>query len=202
MVPRRKLTYAALLSLFAFVLLALAVAYSQGPYGFEEPVFEWLGTPASTHAWINVTTLLAAPLIITVLIVCVAVGIVSRTLFRVTVYVTFGAVALFANEYVAKPLVQRSYVGEFSFPSGNVTAVAATALAVWLGLFPILGTRTRCVVLVIGAAWTLVMALAVVGAQWHTPLDDLGSILLSVGVVTGGAAVFEHAAARRRQRAS
>ena len=42
------------------------------------------------------------------------------------------------------------------------------------------------------------MAVAVVGALWHTPLDTVGSILLSVGIVTGGAAVFEHADARRR----
>jgi RsiW-degrading membrane proteinase PrsW (M82 family) len=39
-------------------------------------------------------------------------------------------------------------------------------------------------------AWTFLMSLAVVGAFWHTPLDVIGSILLSVGVVTGGATVF------------
>ena len=53
--------------------------------------------------------------------------------------------------------------------------------------------------LVIGATWVLVVALAVVGALWHTPLDDLGSILLSTGVVTGGAALFEHVTNRRGQ---
>ena len=37
------------------------------------------------------------------------------------------------------------------------------------------------------------MSLAVVGARWHTPLDAIGSVLLSVGVVTAGAAVFEPA---------
>ena len=37
------------------------------------------------------------------------------------------------------------------------------------------------------------MSLAVVGVLWHTPLDAIGSVLLSVGVVTAGAAVFEPA---------
>ena len=35
--------------------------------------------------------------------------------------------------------------------------------------------------LAIGGTWTFVTALAVVGALWHTPLDDLGSIALSIG---------------------
>jgi hypothetical protein len=48
----------------------------------------------------------------------------------------------------------------------------------------------------ISVAWTLLTALAVVGALWHTPLDDLGSILLSIGIVTGGAAIFEPMANR------
>ena len=42
------------------------------------------------------------------------------------------------------------------------------------------------------------MAVAVVGAFWHTPLDDVGSILLSVGVVTAGAAILGPLPARRR----
>jgi hypothetical protein len=61
----------------------------------------------------------------------------------------------------------------------------------WLALYPLLWRRARDVALVLGAAWTLLMSVAVVGALWHTPLDDLGSILLSVGIVTGGAAVFD-----------
>ena len=39
------------------------------------------------------------------------------------------------------------------------------------------------------------MSLAVVGAFWHTPLDVIGSILLSVGIVTGGATIFPSPAA-------
>jgi hypothetical protein len=50
---------------------------------------------------------------------------------------------------------------------------------------------------VLGAAWTLLMSLAVVGAQWHTPLDAVGSILLSIGIVTAGAALFEPAGTQR-----
>ena len=61
----------------------------------------------------------------------------------------------------------------------------------WLALYPLIGKQARIIMFVFGVAWTLLMSLAVVGARWHTPLDAVGSILLSVGVVTAGAAVFE-----------
>ena len=195
-VPRPKLTVTALMCLFTFGLLALAVAHSRGPYRFEAPALKWLGTPSAIGTWADLAEFLAAPAIGAALLVSVALGIARRALFRVAVYAALAATALLISEHVAKPLVQRSYYGELTFPSGSVTAVSATALALWLALYPLLGKRTRTVALVIGAAWTLLMGLAVVGALWHTPLDDLGSILLSVGIVTGGAAVFEHAATR------
>ena len=76
-------------------------------------------------------------------------------------------------------------------PPGTSPLSSATAIAMWLALYPLLGKRARNITLVLGVAWTLLMSLAVVGAHWHTPLDAVGSILLSVGVVTAGAAVFE-----------
>jgi membrane-associated phospholipid phosphatase len=182
--------------LITFGLLALAVAHSRGPYGFETAAFKWLGTPSATHAWAELAELLAAPVIGAALVVSMVLGIARRALFRVVIYAAFAATAFLVSEHVAKPLIQRSYYGELTFPSGSVTAVSATALALWLALYPLLGKRVRIIALVIGAAWTLLMALAVVGALWHTPLDDLGSILLSVGIVTGGAAVYEQAATR------
>jgi hypothetical protein len=189
----------ALLSLGAFTLLALAVAHGQGPYGFEDPVFSWLGSPGTTGAWAHLAQVLAVPGIVVALAISVAVGAARRGLLRVAVYGAFAATALLMSEHVAKPLIQRSYIGELTFPSGNVTAVSATALAAWLALYPLLGVRARHLVLVAGSIWTILMALAVVGALWHTPLDDLGSILLSTGIVTGGAAAFEHVAHRRNR---
>ena len=180
-----------------FAILALAVAHGSGPYGFEDPVFTWLGAPSTTATWANLSELLATPAIGVVLVVSVAVGIVRRGLPRVVAYAGVAALAFLMSEYVAKPLVQRSYYGELTFPSGSLTAVCATALAMCLALYPLLGKRARLVQFVISGAWTLLMALAVVGALWHTPLDDLGAILLSIGTVTGGAAILEHVANRK-----
>lgn len=197
-VPRSKLVVAALLCLFTFALVAAAVAHGRGPYGFEDPTFRLLGAPSTVGAWDNVAEFLAAPAIGTALVLSVAFGIARGALFRIAAYAALAATALIISQYVAKPLVDRSYYGEPTFPSGNVTAVSATALALWLALYPLVGKRARRVLLVIGACWTLLMSCAVVGALWHTPVDAFGSMLLSVGVVTAGAAGVEHASSRAR----
>ena len=196
-VPRSKLTVTALMCLFAFALLTWAVAHGRGPYRFEDPALEWLGTPSALRSWADLAELLAAPTIGAVIVVSCAFGLFRRAFFRVAVYTVFAVAALLISDHVAKPLVQRTYNAELTFPSGHVTAVSATALAMWLALYPLLGKRARKVPLVLGLAWTLLMSLAVVGAQWHTPLDAVGSILLSVSIVTAGAAVFEPAGTRR-----
>ena len=57
-----------------------------------------------------------------------------------------------------------------------------------LALHPVLGNVARGITFAFAAVWTLLMSLAVIGAFWHTPLDCIGSVLLSVGVVALGAA--------------
>jgi membrane-associated phospholipid phosphatase len=196
-VLRTRLKVIALTCLLATAVLASAVAHDSSPYAFEDAVLAWLGPPSAVRSWAHLVELLGAPAVCAVLFASFALGVVRRAFFRVAVYTMFAAAALLISEHVAKPLVQRTYNAELTFPSGHVTAVSATALAMWLALYPLLGKRARNITLVLGVAWTLLMSLAVVGALWHTPLDAVGSILLSVGIVTAGAAVFEPAGTRR-----
>jgi membrane-associated phospholipid phosphatase len=129
------------------------------------------------------------PVIAVVLIVSLLYGAERRVLPRVVVMAGFAAAAELINERIVKPVVQERIHGTLSFPSGHVTAVCATAVAMWIALYPVLG-RARSITFLLGAAWTLLMSVAVVGAFWHTPIDAIGSILLSVGVVTAGAAML------------
>ncbi len=200
--PPARLRITALTCLFATAVLALAVAHGSSPYGFEDPALDWLGRPSARRAWADLAELLAAPAIAAVLVVSFVLGLAKRTFFRVAVYTLFAAGALLINDHVVKPLVGRTYYGELTFPSGNVTAVAATALAMWLALGPRLGKGLRGATFALGVAWTLLMSLAVIGAQWHTPLDAIGSILLSVGIVTACAAIIEPAASRAPRKAA
>jgi membrane-associated phospholipid phosphatase len=195
-VPRAKLKVIALMCLLATAILAWAVAHGRSPYAFEDPAIAWLGPPSAIGAWSDLAEFLGAPAIGAVLVVSFAFGIVRRRLFRVAVYTALAVATFLISEHIAKPLVQRTHYGELSFPSGRVTVVTATALAMWLALFPLLGKRARNIMLVLGVAWALLMSVAVVGAHLHTPLDAVGSILLSVGIVTAGAAAFEPAGTR------
>ena len=194
--PSAKLKVTALMCLLASALLALAVAHSRAPVAFEEPALRWLGPPSAEGTWGHLANFLALPAISVVMVVSLAFGCARRAFPRVAVYAVLAAAALLTNEYVAKPLVQRTNYGELTFPSGHVTAVSATALAMWLALHPVFGKRVRNITLVFGVAWALLMSLAVIGAHWHTPLDAVGSILLSVGIVAAGATVFEPAETR------
>jgi undecaprenyl-diphosphatase len=195
-VPRATLKITGVACFVAFALLALVVAHTRGPFAFEQPALNWLGHPSARGTWRDFADLLAAPAIGLAVAASLVVGFSRRALLRVVVYAAVAAAALLISEEIAKPLVRRTLDTEFTFPSGHVTAVSATALALWLALYPLIGRTARIVTLVVGVIWILVISLAVIGAQWHTPLDTVGSVLLSVGVVAGGAALVEPAASR------
>jgi hypothetical protein len=208
-VPRSILAAIAVASLLSFVLLAAHVAHGHdfvhgygyfdarhhglgyGLFRFERSGFPALRPPSSVSTWARFADLLAAPVIIVVLAVAFAFGFLRRSVPRVAVYAGFAAVTFLVSEYVAKPLVHETYQGVLSFPSGNVTAVCATAVAMWLALYPLLPNPARGVTLALGAGWVLLMSAAVVGAHWHLPLDALGAVLLSVGIIAAGGAVYE-----------
>jgi hypothetical protein len=196
-VPSAKLTITALMCLLATAALALAVAHRSVPYGFEDPALNWLGPPSTLRAWGRLTELLTAPAVLAALVAALVAGLLKRATWRVMLYAALAVLAFLISEHVAKPLVQRTYEEELTFPSGSVTAVSATVFAIWFALGPRLGRRARTVALAIGVAWILVISVAVVGAHWHTPVDAVGSILLSAGIITAGAAIFESAGARR-----
>jgi hypothetical protein len=179
-----------LVSLLGTALLALAVSRGFSAFRLERHAAHLLRHHHDIDRWADLADFLAVPVIAAVLLSSALYGALRRVFARVVVLAGFALVAFVLNEQVMKPLVQQRFHSELSFPSGNVTAVCATALAMWIALYPVLGSTARVLTFLFGAAWTLVMSLAVVGAFWHTPLDVIGSILLSVGVITGGAAAL------------
>jgi hypothetical protein len=190
-VARSKLSVIAVVSLLATALLGLAVSRGFSALGMDRNAIHLLGRPPNVDLWQHVADFLGAPVIAAVLVASLVFGALRRILLRVGVSAGFAAAAFVLSEHVAKPAVGERFFGQLSFPSGNVTAVCATALAMWIALYPVLGRWARSVTFMLGAAWTFLMSAAVVGAIWHTPLDCVGSVLLSVGVVTAGAAIYQ-----------
>ena len=178
------------MSLLATALLSLAVSRGHDGYHLESGALHLIGRSSSVESWAELADFLAVPVIAVVLIVSLVYGAERRVLPRVVVMAGFAAAAELINERIVKPVVQERIHGTLSFPSGHVTAVCATAVAMWVALYPVLGKRARLTTFWLGVAWTLLMSVAVVGAFWHTPIDAIGSILLSVGIVTAGAAIL------------
>ena len=86
--------------------------------------------------------------------------------------------AILVTEHVVKPLVARQLVmGNDSYPSGTITAVAAVAVAV------VLVTRRpgRPIVAVVAAGMVAAICIAVVGMRWHYPTDALGGVCIGAG---------------------
>jgi membrane-associated phospholipid phosphatase len=187
---RTRLTVIALVSLLATALLSLAVSRGHSADGLEQHAVRVLLHAPAVDRWGKFADFLATPVIGAVVLVCLVFGALRRVLLRVVAGAAFATIAFEVNERVVKPLVHERFRGALSFPSGHVTAVCATALAMWIALYPVLGRSARVITFAIGAAWTILMSVAVVGAFWHTPLDDIGSVLLSVGFVTAGAAIL------------
>jgi hypothetical protein len=190
-VSRSRLSLIAVVSLLATALLSLAVSRGHTELGWDRNAIHLLGRPPDVILWDDVANFFAAPVIAAVVIASLVFGALRRNLLRVGVFAGFAAAAFVISEQIVKPVVGERFFGELSFPSGNVTAVCATALAMWIALYPVLGRWARIITFAFGTAWAILMSLAVVGAIWHTPLDCLGSFLLSVGVVCAGAAVFQ-----------
>jgi hypothetical protein len=195
---RRRLVLLSLVSLLATALLGLAVAHGHPlavAHGhhvsrLERHTLRLLGHLPAPNRWGQFADFLAVPVITAVVLISLAFGALRGVLLRVAVLAVFAAAALVINDQILKPVVGETIQGSLSFPSGNVTAVCATALAMWIALYPVLGKAARVVTFVLGAAWTLLMAVAVLEALWHSPLDCVGSVFLSVGIVTAGAALF------------
>jgi hypothetical protein len=192
---RARLSVIAVVSLLATALLGLAVSRGHTAFELDRNAIHLLGRPPDVDLWVRVADFLGAPVIAAVVIASLVLGVFRRILLRVGVFAGFAAAAFVISEHVAKPAVGERFFGELSFPSGNVTAVCATAVAMWIALYPVLGKWARSITFAFGAVWTCVMSAAVVGAIWHTPLDCVGSVLLSLGVVTAGAAIYQPKAA-------
>ena len=179
------------MSLFATALLSLAVSRGHSADGLEQHAVRVFERAPDVDHWGRLADFLATPVIGTVVLVSLVFGALRGVLRRVVAGAAFAAVAFEVSEHVVKPLVQERFRGALSFPSGHVTAVCATALAMWIALYPVLGYSARVITFAIGAAWTLLMSVAVVGALLAHPAGrHRVRFSCPSAVVTAGAAIL------------
>ena len=110
-------------------------------------------------------------------------------------------VAVGLVEVVLKPLVDRTYLGNVVYPSGHTTAVFTLAATVTVLLLnpprPARAAALRVLIPVAACALGVVVAVAVIGLQWHYFTDTVAGAAVAIGTVCGLALLLDRPAARR-----
>jgi undecaprenyl-diphosphatase len=135
----------------------------------------WLALPGSTIPLIAVSA-------------AIAVGcLVARRRNGAVLAVTAVPVTAFLDDTVLKHLIDRTHLGQLSFPSGH-TASAMT-LATVLGVLlhdqgrPTATRVARAALVVAACAVTALVAVGVIGLRWHYFTDTVGGVALGTGTV-------------------
>jgi membrane-associated phospholipid phosphatase len=163
----------------------LAVAALTGLLIAHHPARDWFDAwglallparPGST-LYHDLADLASAPVIV-LGIVATALVTIRRDPRRAVACVAGPLLAILLTEHVVKPLVARQLVlGNYSYPSGTITAVVAVAVAA------VMVTRrpARPIVAAVAFAAVLSLCIAVVGMRWHYPTDALGGVCIGSG---------------------
>jgi membrane-associated phospholipid phosphatase len=103
-----------------------------------------------------------------------------------------------------KPLIGRTFNGEFAFPSGHAGGATALGLVATLLLIGVLRTRLRTSAVLLAAGAVLsggTMAVALIVSRDHYPTDTIGGFCIAIAVVLASALIIEwwaeHTAAKR-----
>ncbi|HKN98856.1 MAG TPA: hypothetical protein VJX10_17180, partial [Pseudonocardiaceae bacterium] len=113
----------------------------------------------------------------------VGVAVFRRWWGRAVLAVAAPAVCVALTELVFKPLVNRTYAGVLSYPSGHtVSAMATLAVAALVVTVDWPAAARWTVAGLLVPVW-LVLAVGLVGMDYHYFTDTVGGLLLAAGVV-------------------
>jgi membrane-associated phospholipid phosphatase len=93
-----------------------------------------------------------------------------------------------------KPLIGRTFNGDFAFPSGHAGGATALGIVAALLLIGVLGPELRTSAALLAAGAVLsggMMAFALVASRDHYPTDAIGGFCIAVGVVLASALLIE-----------
>lgn len=188
LVPEHLRRPAALTAMVCWVLVALLGAGYAGERvaggldgGVADAVHHAIGDQSFTA---RLLTGPSHPLVIyPVIAFVVGVAVFRRWWSRAALAVAAPVVCVGLTELAFKPVVDRTYAGILSYPSGHTVstmAVFAVAALVVTVDWPATARRTVAGLLVV--LW-LVLAVGLVGMDYHYFSDTVGGLLLAVGVV-------------------
>jgi membrane-associated phospholipid phosphatase len=191
------------------VLFAHQVRADGFDHAIDSRVIAWLGGHRGLLLWLAAPGSLipAGVLCAAIVAACLLAGRLNGALLAAAAV----PVAVGLDEALLKPLVHRTYWGSVVYPSGHTTAVFTLAATLTVLLLasprPVEATAVKATavktaaprVLIPAAACALglVVAVAVIGLQWHYFTDTVAGAAVAIGTVCGLALLLDLRAVRR-----
>ena len=195
----------ALLACCAVLVAVLGVlfAHQSSADGFDHAidsrVIAWLGGHRGLLLWLAAPGSLIPAVVLSAVIVgaCLLTGRLNGAVLAATAV----PVAVGLDEVLLKPVVDRTYWGNVVYPSGHTTAVFALAATVTVLLLPpprpAKAAALRVLLPVAACVLGVIVAIAVIGLQWHYFTDTVAGAAVAVGTVCGLALLLDLPAPRR-----
>jgi membrane-associated phospholipid phosphatase len=195
----------ALLACCAILVAVLGVLFTHQAqadwldHAIDSPIITWFGGHRGLGGWLIAPGSLIPAVVQSAAIVvgCLLAGRLNgAVLAAAAVPAADGLV-----EGLLKPLVHRTYLGNVVYPSGHTTAVFALAATVTVLLLPpprpTKAAALRVLLPVAACVLGVIVAIAVIGLQWHYFTDTVAGAAVAVGTVCGLALLLDRPTARR-----
>jgi membrane-associated phospholipid phosphatase len=168
-------------------------------HAVDAPIISWTAGHASLGDWLVFpgSTIPAVVLSAAIAVACLLTGRLNGAVLAVAaVPVADGLI-----EGALKPLVHRTYLGNLVYPSGHTATVFALAATVSVLLLlpprPVKAGAWRMLIPAAACAVGVVVAIALIGLQWHYFTDTVAGAAVGIGTVCGLALLLDLPAARR-----
>jgi membrane-associated phospholipid phosphatase len=159
----------------------------------DSPVISWLGGHHGLLLWLAApgSYLPAAGLTAVIVAACLVAGRLNGALLGAAAV----PVTVALNDGLLKHLVHRTYLGNLTYPSGHTAAVFALAATVTVLLLvppqPARGGALRVLIPAAVCVLGVVVAIAVIGLQWHYVTDTVAGAAVGIGTVCGLALILD-----------
>lgn len=177
------------------VLLGSLVARQSTADGFDRavdtPVISWLGGQHSLLGWLALPGTPQSAVVVTM--VLAAACLRARRLNGAILALAAVPVSTGLDEELIKPLVHRTYLGAFTFPSGHTTTAMAltTTIAVLWTAGPARARVPGAMAVTAAFVVTCVVAVAVIALRWHYFTDTVAGVAVGGGTVCALALVLD-----------
>ena len=164
----------------------------------DSPIIAWLSPHQGLAIWLAApgSKIPAAALSAAIVVACLLTGRLNGAILAAAAVPAADGLV----EALIKPLVHRTYLGAVDYPSGHTTAMVTLAATVTVLLIPPRPAKAGVLrVLVVAAAWVLgaVVAIALIGLQWHYFTDTAAGAAVGIGTVCGLALILDLPSTRR-----